>query len=135
MKTSEKSISKILAGTGVIALLSISLIAGAALCVLNGFLPIGRLGLTVIVVHFVAVYGGSLVCCGIAKEKKGICAGISAAVWYVILIFISVVMMDSNIGNAVPSAASGLCGYGAAILTCIVPKKKSNSRRVKFRSR
>lgn len=135
MKTSEKSIGKILLGTGMMALLSAMLIAVLALCVLNGLLPVERPELICCIVHFATVYCGSLICCGIIKEKKGICAGISTAIWYVILLFVSVVLLDSNTGNIIASVVAGLSGYGAALLSCIVPKRRSSNRRIKFRSR
>lgn len=135
MNRSNKLMVKSMTGTGAMALISVTFIAGLALCVLNSLLPMNRLEVFGYIVHFAAVYLGSLICCGIAKEKKALCAGISIIAWYVLLLFVSVVLLDCDGSNIIGSMGVGLCGYGAALLTVILPKKRTSGRRVKFRSR
>lgn len=134
MKRTENISVKIILGTGMLALISLGLMAGVTLSVLNGLFPEKRLETICYILHFVSAYIGCLICCSTAKEKKGIYAGLSVAAWYVLLLFISVVILDCSVSNIVASVGLGACGYGAALLTCLAPKHRK-SKRVKFPSR
>ena len=134
MKKTENIAVKIMVGTGVLALISLGLIAVLAMGVLSGLLPEKQLATVCYILHFISVFFGCLICCSIAKEKKGLCAGLSAAAWYVLLLFVSVVLLDCSGSNVVASIGVGVCGYGAALVTCLAPKHKK-SKRVKFPSR
>ncbi len=117
------------------AVLATALLAGASACILNGLFSTEQYSLISYVIHFVVVYLGSAVCCGLAKEKKGVCAGVSVAGWYVVLLFVSVVLLECNAGDIVGALAAGLCGYGAALLSCILLKSKGSGRRRKYHPR
>lgn len=134
MKRAENIAVKIVVGTGVLVLISLGLIAGVAAGVLNGLFSENRLSMVCYILHFISAFFGCWICCSVAKEKKGLCAGLSVAAWYVLLLFISVVLLDCSGSNVIASIGVGTCGYGAALFTCLAPKHKK-SKRVKFPSR
>lgn len=116
------------------AVLAIALLAIASVCVLNGLLSTEQYGPIGYIVHFVVVYLGGVICCGLVKEKKGVCAGISTAFWYLVLLFISVVLLECNAGDTIGALVAGICGYGAALLSCFLLKSKGTRRRRKYRT-
>lgn len=135
MKTSGNMIVKLLLGTGAMILSAGTLLALCALSILNGLLPIEQMSLVGYAVHFVAVYIGCLISCGTVKEKKGIVALLSAVLWYFLLLFLSVVILDCRVGRVIPCFVAGMLGYGAALLTCIASKRRPKKHKVKFPSR
>ncbi len=134
MKRTENIAVKIALGTGVLALLSSLLIAGAALGIVKGLMAEDQLGVICYVLHFLCAYVGCLICCTMSKERKGLAVGGSLAVWYILLLFAAIVLLDCSPRHIPGSVGAGAAGYGAALLTCLAPKRRKN-KRVKFPSR
>lgn len=128
-------IIKTLVCAGAMAVIAIMLLAVTAVFVQNGLFPAEQHSVISYVIHFISAYLGCLICCGTTKEKKGICAGVGTAVWYIALLFVSVVLLECNAVNVLSTVVVGLCGYGAALISCLLPKSKRKTRRPKYHPR
>ena len=126
---------KALMGVISMAIISLLLLSVVSFLVLSGTLPEGNHNIICFVIHFVAVYFGSLLCCSVIKEKKGGYAGIVVALWYAMLLFVAVVILELDTGNLLGSFCAGICAYGASLLSYKPVGRRGRGRKPKYHSR
>lgn len=126
---------KVMMGMVSISIISLLLLSAVSFGILNGMLPGENNNVICCLIHFIAVYLGSLFCFRFTKEKKGGYAGISVALWYALLLFVSVVILAFDAGNLVGTLCAGVCAYGVALLTYTLMSRRGKTRRPRYRSR